>query len=975
MRYYCLGATTNLQTTTSVFNARPMTVTNIGKREGIIVFGFFLICFAILYPDLFFLRLTPMGGDPWTLQDPAISWTAFMPGWREFRYELLNEGNVLWSTLRAMGQPMLGNGVQAAPLFPLNLALIALPDTLYWSAMPILRIVLTAVGLFFIARHIFNLSVAASLLFALMSGFNLNMFRWINHPWCNGILAGVWYIYFSCRIITPTNGKLILKKRHIFGLVISVFAMVTAGFPEASAVSALLALFVFSGVLMAQWHSIRPNLGNALYTILLCHLAGFCLSAVQLFALIEYIDFTLAMDLREGYIGGGYDTSELGIYALAQFTIFWKTAAQKQYLAFYIGFIGLFFLFRGITALFLAETPSANELTPKRRLHRYVALAFIGSMLLFIVKSFKLSPVLEWIFAHTPVLGQSHFPFYFAPLLYFGLAYFSALGLDSFVDSLRLKRGRRIIELVISAAAITIVLYIAYRTANQFSGTSSDQFWNSFLNAKTFAHARAFAVFGFIVMLLTSLSLTTIGQRIISRHSPLIGVSLSFILLGILLFEYSLTSPKNFSPRGHSQLENSADISATVLRAIEKAPLPRHELRGYSQPGAFTGEGLATIDNGISAMLGPEMRALRLALFNTQYGGYLQLDSAKKAWSYDALSNNIKSIHMTPKVDQDWSNYRRDPKIDSRIEGWNDRVLQLINPFFLQGNVASDHKQVVQPEIWIKLQGAASSFWIKGNLSGINVEPGKNETGRRIINTNWRMRVPVDWLREESYQLSIRVVDPLDKTFQDSAPISLRLDRSILESTQQGMQKLASSEDNTRHIYFNPNALPRAFIASRCELLSDWRQVKQYLADSPQILDGIAALNQEDSWPNQICENYRNEFARVPIKEDGSSNLDFGVIAGPALLIVNDSHYPGWHAYDQLSGSELEIKPANLAVRAVFLPENRDYHVEMKYRPWWLNIVYLLLVVAVIICAYLWRRSNRQDKVHTNRQVDMALPQ
>jgi hypothetical protein len=65
-----------------------------------------------------------------------------MPAFREWRYELLNHGNILWSNLRAFGQPMLGNGVQGAPLFPLNLLLIGLPDSLYWSLMPLLRLVL-----------------------------------------------------------------------------------------------------------------------------------------------------------------------------------------------------------------------------------------------------------------------------------------------------------------------------------------------------------------------------------------------------------------------------------------------------------------------------------------------------------------------------------------------------------------------------------------------------------------------------------------------------------------------------------------------------------------------------------------------------------------------------------------------------------------------------------------------------------------
>ena len=144
-------------------------------------------CLFFLLPDLVLMRATPMMGDGMTLKDPNVSWGAFMPALREFRYELLNHGNVLWSNLRATGQPLLGNTVQAAPLFPLNLALIWLPDTSYWSVMPLLRLGLIALVCFLLARRIFGLSISASLAFALVAGFNLNVIRWVNHP-CDLVL-------------------------------------------------------------------------------------------------------------------------------------------------------------------------------------------------------------------------------------------------------------------------------------------------------------------------------------------------------------------------------------------------------------------------------------------------------------------------------------------------------------------------------------------------------------------------------------------------------------------------------------------------------------------------------------------------------------------------------------------------------------------------------------------------------------------
>ena len=173
--------------------------------ENLLAFALLVFSFAIIFPELFFLRLTPMGGVPSAIKDPAVSWAAFMPAFREFRYELLENGKILWSNLRSFGLPMLGNAVQGAPLFPLNLALIGLPDHLYWSVMPITRTILIGLGTHLLCRKIFGLSLIASLCFAFLAGFNINVLRWINHPWQNGLLAGIWYTYFCCTLFLHSS--------------------------------------------------------------------------------------------------------------------------------------------------------------------------------------------------------------------------------------------------------------------------------------------------------------------------------------------------------------------------------------------------------------------------------------------------------------------------------------------------------------------------------------------------------------------------------------------------------------------------------------------------------------------------------------------------------------------------------------------------------------------------------------------------
>jgi len=246
--------------------------------------------FAFIFPDLFLLRRSPMIASPLTLKDPTVSWSVFMPAFREFRYEFLEHGNVLWSNLRGLGQPLLGNSVQAAPLFPMNLALVWLPDWLYWSVMPMLRTTLIGLGAYLICLRVFKLSFIASLSFALFAGFNIDVLRWMNHPWQNGLLAGIWYTYFCCVMFSGQKKSLIAFYGCWLGLIVSIIGMATNGFPAASALSAMFALIVFLGFLINNWVEIRHSFFKSLILIVIAHVVGLAVSATQIFALLEFMD-------------------------------------------------------------------------------------------------------------------------------------------------------------------------------------------------------------------------------------------------------------------------------------------------------------------------------------------------------------------------------------------------------------------------------------------------------------------------------------------------------------------------------------------------------------------------------------------------------------------------------------------------------------------------------------------------------------
>ena len=90
----------------------------------VLAFCFSSILNFLVYPTILLFVDSPMLATSWTLQDPVVGPWNFIPGISAFRFELFENGNFLWSSLRNLGTPTLANEIQAAPMFPLTLALI-----------------------------------------------------------------------------------------------------------------------------------------------------------------------------------------------------------------------------------------------------------------------------------------------------------------------------------------------------------------------------------------------------------------------------------------------------------------------------------------------------------------------------------------------------------------------------------------------------------------------------------------------------------------------------------------------------------------------------------------------------------------------------------------------------------------------------------------------------------------------------------
>ena len=79
----------------------------------------------------------------------------------------------------------------------------------------------------------------------------------------------------------------------------------------------------------------------------------------------------------------------------------------------------------------------------------------------------------------------------------------------------------------------------------------------------------------------------------------------------------------------------------------------------------------------------------------------------------------------------------------------------------------------------------------------------------------------------------------------------------------------------------------------------------------------------------------------------------------PALLVLNDTNYPGWRAY--VNGQPAEMLTANFLFRGVVLPPGKSI-VEFKYQPRSFQIGGGISIAAFAILAMLVVRERRRAR-------------
>lgn len=938
------------------FHGNSLVIVMFGNRHvllkgwGEVILGL-LISFLLLYcfyPGFMLFNQTPMFANGWELKDPIVSPMTFRPSFRVFQYELYNHYTTLWSSLRAMGMPLLAYDIQTAPLFPLTLVLSWLHEDIFWNVFVICQLVLMAFGVYLLVRKFFGFKRLPAVLFILSFIYSLYVMRWMNHPWQNGLLAGIWYLYFLC--LTIVQGKdYSLKRLAVFlGLVLSVYSMVTCGFPEAAVMSAFLVVFTYVPLFIQRVIKKQILWKSYLQDLILAHIAGFALASYQLFSVIELHSF------NEGQRKVGlvqHSASDLIPFFAEILTKFGQKAPTLfEDSRTFLGLIPLLFFLFGIV------------ITIKR--FKRIGYGEIGAILcgLFIVfKLFAIGP--SWfntLSAKSSILLESFFYIYFFTLFLWFFAYFTAKGFQVFSDSLEgsshLTIGfTRAMMILIPVGVVSLAWFAAPIATNE-----------SLINLLFVKkHSELRTIF---ILFASTVALINIG--IYFRNNNLLRVCLPLGIVVLTIIEVATSLPSSFSTlrsADNPQIES-------LLTFLENKGLDLTETRTSERYGKYASYGLPTVDTGATALIPLRTKLFRRKFFETGAFGRQPIKQPRNNLAFGLTSTNIRFLDrfcggMSSPPDWTSMTLKEGGKIRFDSLRFNGKQLNLQQPatvhgsykdlFRIQGwGIASKTKGVLDLSAYVIFVGDTKEIVVPTKKAN-RPDVAKHLRSKDFMKAGWQSYFSAGIFDTGTYKIIIRLVDKSNNEYYEYRSNS-KFTFTTKEISNGDTFKYGAGSDGDQmeyiailgnwHVYYDKGALPRAYIASKCHSFPNLKSIiSNFMSVGSGFELGHVNVEQLNATETTFCAQYDGNVSRVPIQYEKGNELLLSPVSGPSIMVLNDNFYPGWRAVDTLTGRELDIKPANLTFRTVLLPEQREYHIKFQYKPQWLVIARGLLALSCFI--------------------------
>jgi hypothetical protein len=168
-------------------------------------------------------------------------------------------------------------------------------------------------------------------------------------------------------------------------------------------------------------------------------------------------------------------------------------------------------------------------------------------------------------------------------------------------------------------------------------------------------------------------------------------------------------------------------------------------------------------------------------------------------------------------------------------------------------------------------------------------------------------------------------------------------------------------------VYENPNALPRAYIPKRTEVLKESQTLARLTDTEHSRTAGqfdpkeVAYLETNLDLP-QNCRGSAEIVSEIPREIHVSVDMET-----PGLLVLADSWYAGWSA--TYKGENLPVHLVNAAVRGVKLPAGRGEVVFRYDPPAWVRGLRTFSIAAPLLLVWFgaaaWLSWRRRAKIAT----------
>ena len=161
-------------------------------------------------------------------------------------------------------------------------------------------------------------------------------------------------------------------------------------------------------------------------------------------------------------------------------------------------------------------------------------------------------------------------------------------------------------------------------------------------------------------------------------------------------------------------------------------------------------------------------------------------------------------------------------------------------------------------------------------------------------------------------------------------------------------------EDANWAVKTNLDSLPRAYIVSNFEILTDQKLILERLFDKTfdyrkrVILEEKPGLQLKDS-------ELSNEKVSIKQYRENIVSITTSTTAN-GLLVLSDNYYPGWKAY--VDGKQTQIYRANYTFRSIFLPKGR-HSIIFEYQPQSLKTGIIISLVSLTILAIIYFARNK----------------